>query len=95
MLPTRAVRWASTGKHVLCTKPLTAYWGQGLAEDASAAEVAGTDRQRMLEAAVADATTMVEACAAAGVQLFYGENWIFAPAIARAEASREAWERAR
>ncbi|MEC8252645.1 MAG: Gfo/Idh/MocA family oxidoreductase [Planctomycetota bacterium] len=77
---------AAAGKHILCTKPLTAYWGQGLAEDASAAEVAATDRRRMLEAAVADATTMVEACAAAGVQLFYGENWIFAPAIARAEA---------
>ena len=79
-------RAAAAGKHVLCTKPLTAYWGQGLPADASAAEVAATDRGRMLEAAVADATTMVDACARAGVQLFYGENWIFAPAIARAEA---------
>ena len=77
---------AAAGKHVLCTKPLTAYWGQGLAADASAEEVAATDRQRMLEAAVGDATSMVDACARAGVQLFYGENWIFAPAIARAEA---------
>ncbi|MEC7724675.1 MAG: Gfo/Idh/MocA family oxidoreductase, partial [Planctomycetota bacterium] len=37
---------AAAGKHILCTKPLTAYWGQGLAEDASAAEVAATDRRR-------------------------------------------------
>ena len=77
-------RAAGAGKHVLCTKPLTAFWGQGLGDDASAAEVAATDRSRMLEAAVADATTMVDACERAGVQLFYGENWIFAPAIERA-----------
>ena len=77
-------RAAGAGKHVLCTKPLTAFWGQGLGDGASAAEVAATDRSRMLEAAVADANTMVEACERAGVQLFYGENWIFAPAIERA-----------
>jgi len=77
-------RAAAAGKHVLCTKPLTAFWGQGLADDASADEVASTDRQQMLDAAVADATTMVDACARAGVQLFYGENWIFAPTIERA-----------
>lgn len=77
-------RAAGAGKHVLCTKPLTAFWGQGLGDGASAAEVAATDRSRMLEAAVADATTMVDACERAGVQLFYGENWIFAPAIERA-----------
>jgi len=77
-------RAAGAQKHVLCTKPLTAYWGQGLAPDASAADVAGTDRGRMLDAAVADADAMVAACERAGVQLFYGENWIFAPAIERA-----------
>ena len=77
-------RAAGAQKHVLCTKPLTAYWGQGLAPDASAAEVAATDRSLMLDAAVADADAMVEACERAGVQLFYGENWIFAPAIERA-----------
>jgi len=77
-------RAAKARKHVLCTKPLTAFWGQGLGEGASAEEVAGTDRQRMLDAAVADATTMVDACEQAGVQLFYGENWIFAPSIERA-----------
>lgn len=77
-------RAAAAGKHVLCTKPLTAFWGQGLGANASAADVAGTNRQQMLDAAMADATTMVEACERAGVQLFYGENWIFAPAIERA-----------
>jgi predicted dehydrogenase len=32
-----AERAFAAGKHVLCTKPLTAYWGQGLPADASAA----------------------------------------------------------
>jgi len=80
------VRAAEAGKHVLCTKPLTAFWGQGLAADASAEEVAATDRGVMLKAAIADAEAMVDACAKASVQLFYGENWIFAPAIERAAA---------
>lgn len=79
-------RAAAARKHVLCTKPLTAFWGQGLPPDASAAQVAATDRRAMLEAAVADGRAMVDACRRAGVQLFYGENWPFAPAIRRAAA---------
>lgn len=79
-------RAAAAGKNVLCTKPMTAFWGQGLAADASAVEVAATDRATMLQAATADADAMVDACAAAGVQLFYGENWCFAPSIEKAAA---------
>ncbi len=85
-------RAADAGKHVLCTKPLAAYWWQGLASDASAAEVAATDRVRMMEAAVGEAQLMVAACAKAGVQLFYGENWIFAPSVQRAAALSAASE---
>lgn len=79
-------RAAAAGKHVLCTKPLTAFWGQGLPADASAAMVAATARDTMLAAAVDDARAMVEACARGAVRLFYGENWLFAPAIRRAMA---------
>ena len=79
-------RAAAAGKQVLCTKPMTAFWGQGLPAEASAAAVAATDRATMLQAAVADGEAMVAACAKASVQLFYGENWIFAPAIERAAA---------
>ena len=77
-------RAAAAGKHVLCTKPLTAYWGQGLGESASAEDVAAVDRPTMLQHAVDDARAMVEACKEAGVQLFYGENWVYAPSIRRA-----------
>ncbi|MDA0374138.1 MAG: Gfo/Idh/MocA family oxidoreductase [Planctomycetota bacterium] len=74
---------ARAGKHVVCTKPLTAYVGQDLGDDPEA-EVAATPRRRMLELAVADAEAMVAACDAAGVQLMYGENWVYAPGVVRA-----------
>jgi len=75
---------AAAGKHVICTKPLTAYTGQDLPESASGAEIAGRNRREMLRVAAADARAMVEAAKAAGRQLLYGENWIYAPAFRRA-----------
>ncbi|MFM7297911.1 MAG: Gfo/Idh/MocA family protein [Planctomycetota bacterium] len=80
-----AERAAWARKHVLCTKPLAAFWGQGLGEGSSAETVASASRATMLERAMEDAQAMVDACALAGVRLFYGENWIFAPAVRRAE----------
>jgi predicted dehydrogenase len=75
---------AAAGKHVVCTKPLSAYVGQDLAPDAPDEAVSATPRARMLEVAVADARAMVDAARANGVQLMYGENWVHAPAIRRA-----------
>ncbi len=75
---------AAAGKHVICTKPLTAYTGQDLQGDASDADVAGRNRREMLRVAEADARAMVDAAERAGVQLLYGENWIYAPAFRRA-----------
>jgi predicted dehydrogenase len=73
---------ARAGKHVICTKPLTAYIGQGLAADAPVAE---TPRAEMLRVALEDAEAMNRAAQDAGVQLMYGENWLYAPSITRAE----------
>lgn len=79
-------RAAAAHKHVLCTKPLAAFHGQGLRADATPEQFAATSRRAMLQAAVADGQAMVAACARGGVQLCYGENWVFAPSIQKAAA---------
>ena len=76
---------AAAGKHILCTKPLTAYVGQDLGAGASDAAIAGRGRDIMLEVATYDALAMVAAAERADVTLMYGENWIYAPPIRRAE----------
>ena len=63
---------ARAGKHVVCEKPLTAYFGDP--EDAAA----------MRDAARASVQRIREATEAAGVRLMYAENWIYAPAIQKA-----------
>ncbi|MBM4431240.1 MAG: Gfo/Idh/MocA family oxidoreductase [Chloroflexi bacterium] len=73
-----AVRAAQAGKHVLCEKPLTGYFGQ---EEATAAE---TPRLTMLTEALGSATRMLAAVERYGVRIFYGENLIYAPAIQKA-----------
>ncbi len=75
---------ARAGKHVVCTKPLTAYVGQDLPADAPDSAVSDKPRREMYRLAVADAAAMVEVARAHGVQLMYGENWVYAPAFRRA-----------
>lgn len=79
-----AVRAAEAGKHVVCTKPLTAYVGQDLGADPPDADVSRQARSHMFAVAVADADAMVAAADQARVQLMYGENWVYAPAVQRA-----------
>jgi predicted dehydrogenase len=73
---------AFAGKHVICTKPLTAYVGANLPDDQSSAAF---PRQAMLNLAAAEADAMVDAARENGVQLMYGENWVYAPSVVRAE----------
>jgi predicted dehydrogenase len=75
---------AAAGKHVVCTKPLSAYVGQDLATGHGDAEVASRDRRAMAALATAEAQSMVDAARSFGVQLMYGENWLYAPSIRRA-----------
>jgi predicted dehydrogenase len=67
---------AHAGKHIICEKPLTGYFGgdrEGM--------VGNTPRAEMFEAALDNADEMVEAAREHGVKLMYAENWIYAPAI--------------
>jgi len=74
---------AEAGKHIVCTKPLTAYVGQDLPEGAADSEISSRSRQDMLSMATEDAEVMVEAADKAGVSLMYGENWVYAPSMVK------------
>ena len=71
---------AQAGKHVYCEKPLTGYFGRGEAAE----QVSKTPREVMLRETLADADEMLAACAASGVQLCYGEDWVYSPVLEKA-----------
>ena len=79
-----AVQAAQAGKHIVCEKPLTGYFGQG--EE----HVGATARSKMLEVAVASADAMVAAAKENSVKLMYGENWVYAPALQKVQRLVEA-----
>jgi predicted dehydrogenase len=68
------------GKHVICEKPLTGYFGGQGASD----HVGETPKKTMLEEAVRSADRMLVAAGRRGVQLMYAENWLYSPAIQKA-----------
>lgn len=71
---------AKAGKHIICEKPLTGYYGGPGASD----PVGATPRRIMLEEAVSSADRMLEAVQGNGVQLGYAENWIYSPIVQKA-----------
>jgi predicted dehydrogenase len=74
------VAGARAGKHVLCEKPLTGYFGGAEA----ATPVGATAKAVMRAEAVHSADRIVGAARDAGITLAYAENWVYCPAIQRA-----------
>lgn len=68
---------AEAGKHIICEKPLTGYFGGEGAAD----PVGATPKAKMLVEAMHSADRMLDAAKAAGVKLMYAENWIYCPAV--------------
>jgi predicted dehydrogenase len=68
------------GKHVICEKPLTGYFGQGEPD----AEVGRTPKRTMLDKVRADLAEVGRAMAASPVKFCYAENWVYAPAVRKA-----------
>jgi predicted dehydrogenase len=71
---------AKAGKHIICEKPLTGYFGLGEAED----KVGGTPKRKMLEKVREDLKKVSEVMAAHPVKFCYAENWVHAPAFKKA-----------
>jgi predicted dehydrogenase len=73
-----AVAAARAGKHIICEKPLTGYFG----EDRPNERVGETvPRLHMWAQALARARQVLDAVASAGVRLCYAENFVYAPPI--------------
>ena len=68
------------GKHVICEKPLTGYFGQGEPDD----EVGATPKRTMLDKVRADLGEVTRAIAEHPVKFCYAENWVYAPAVRKA-----------
>jgi predicted dehydrogenase len=71
---------ARAGKHIICEKPLTGYFGQGEPDD----RVGATPKKKMLEKVQKDLKTVSEVLADHPVKFCYAENWVHAPALTKA-----------
>ena len=71
---------ARAGKHIICEKPLTGYFGQGEPDE----QVGATPKKKMLEKVQRDLKTVSEVLAAHPVKFCYAENWVHAPALTKA-----------
>ena len=68
-----AIRGLKSNKHVICEKPLCGFFGSG-----------NTDRKVMYESVLKDLDEIEQVVKSYEKQLFYAENWIYAPAIQKA-----------
>jgi|YNPNPStandDraft_1061719.scaffolds.fasta_scaffold37987_1 predicted dehydrogenase len=75
-----ALEAAQAGKHIICEKPLTGYFGGPGAAD----PVGATPKHLMLKEALASADRMIAAAERHGVKLMYAENWLYCPAVQKA-----------
>jgi predicted dehydrogenase len=69
---------AAAGKHVVCEKPLTGYFGPP-GDDSFRGNRA--PKQEMLDAVVARLRAIAEAVRGAGVAFGYAENFVYAPSV--------------
>jgi len=80
---------AQAGKHIICEKHLTGYFGE---PETPPDELIGhtVPKQRMLDRVVGECEAIGEAIGRAGVRFCYAENWVYAPAFVKLRRLAEA-----
>ncbi|MCX8116642.1 MAG: Gfo/Idh/MocA family oxidoreductase [Desulfobacterota bacterium] len=76
---TIAIEAAQAGKHILCEKPLTGYFGEG-----------SIPKKTMMEEALKNASAVVEAVRRNKVKFGYAENFVYAPPVAKLKSLMKA-----
>jgi predicted dehydrogenase len=71
-----AIAAAEAGKHVICEKPLTGYFGKDLDEERVGDKVS---REAMLQEAMKGCREIRNAVESKGVKFCYAEDWVYAP----------------
>lgn len=79
---------AEAGKHIICEKPLTGYFGEDL-EDKTVA-VGETSKLEMYKKAVKNADEIMDAVQRNNVKLCYAEDFVYAPPVTKAKRLLEA-----
>ena len=75
-----SVEAAGAGKHIICEKPLTGYFGKnGEEEDVGSA----VSKKLMLKEALSGCDRVIKAVKKSKVKFMYAENWIYAPPFAK------------
>ncbi len=69
---TMAIQAAEAGKHIICEKPLTGYFGEG-----------SIPRKTMMEGALENGSAVVKAVKENKVKFCYAENFVYAPPVAK------------
>jgi len=74
------IQAAQAGKHVICEKPLTGYFGKERPEDLIGFAV---DRKTMFSQAMANCEAVSSVLKTSRVKFCYAENWIYAPPVVK------------